>query len=114
MAYYSTRIRRALKEAFPHMKLKVTSNNDPSGFCIEIYIQSGKDDIVYPDEAAKKYGFFPATIENMSNPEWMMTESWKDIAHIRQIVQSHLDARELKAGSYKIYVGESPHKGYNK
>lgn len=103
---YLKELRKELKAGFPEMKLKLVETS--SG--MEIFVQSGPDDVVYPDAVSEKYGFFPATTSYLSNPAWMTTKSWASIIKLKGV----LDQLNSVVNRYKLYVGESAQKGYNK
>lgn len=99
-------LRKELKNGIPDLKLLITESKDG----VTINIKSGTVDMVYPDEVSEKYGYFPVTTAIMSDPDWMVTPGWAEVAKLKGV----LDGIGSVVGKYRIYVGESPTRGYNK
>lgn len=103
---YLKELRKELKAGFPELKVKLFEKRN----VVEVYVQSGPDDMVYPDAVSEKYGFFPATSSNLTRPDWMATKSWASIVRLKGV----LDGIGSVIPSYCMYIGESAHQGYNK
>lgn len=103
---YLKELRKELKAGFPELKVKLIEKRT----VVEVYVQSGPDDMVYPDAVSEKYGFFPATLSNMTRPDWMTTKSWASIIRLKGV----FDSIGSVIPSYYMYIGESAQKGYNK